>query len=146
MKIRKIYISLQWKINFYSENTENETNAFYFINILQYFFYKYIINMSIFYRIREGNKKSVCIPESNSWTRYQKNNNIIQGKKLKKVQNNKIANVAGSVWLSLFMDGSGTCKLQSTYPRSGISRIQYLNMVFVNFEFEYYHFWILGFC
>ena len=29
---------------------------------------------------------------------------------LKKAQNNKIVNVAGSVWLSLFMDGSVKCK------------------------------------
>jgi hypothetical protein len=33
---------------------------------------------------------------------------------LKKVQHNKIENVAGSVWLSLFMDGTGKCKLPST--------------------------------
>ena len=36
-----------------------------------------------------------------------------ENKLLKKAQNNKIANVEGSVWLSLFMDGSGNCKLSS---------------------------------
>ena len=30
---------------------------------------------------------------------------------LKKAQHNKTENVAGSVWLSLFMDGSGKWKL-----------------------------------
>ena len=37
---------------------------------------------------------------------------------IRKPKNNKIANAAGSVWLSLFMDGSGKCKLPSTYPAS----------------------------
>ena len=50
------------------------------------------------------------------------------------VQYKKIANVAGSVWLSLFMDGIGKCKLLSTSPSTSLSRIQHLNMVIVNFE------------
>ena len=33
---------------------------------------------------------------------------------LKKTQRNKIENIAGSVWLSLFMDGIGRYKLPST--------------------------------
>ena len=41
-------------------------------------------------------------------------------------QNIKIANVAGSVCLSLFVDHA---------PSIGLSRIQNLNMVIVNFEF-----------
>ena len=43
---------------------------------------------------------------------------------LKKAQNYKIANIEGSVWLSLFMDGSVKCKLPSTLPSTGLSRIQ----------------------
>ena len=50
---------------------------------------------------------------------------------LKKAQNDKIKNLAGSVWLSLFIDGSGKCKLPST----PLSRNQHLNMVIGNFEF-----------
>ena len=45
-----------------------------------------------------------------------------------------IANVAGSVLLNLFMDGSGKCKLPSTPPSPGLSRIQHLNMVIVNLK------------
>jgi hypothetical protein len=33
---------------------------------------------------------------------------------VKKAQHDKIENVAGSVWLSLFMDGTGKCKFSST--------------------------------
>ena len=47
--------------------------------------------------------------------------NKIQEKKepLNKAQNNKIANVADSVWLILFMDGSVKCKQPSTPPNTG---------------------------
>jgi hypothetical protein len=37
---------------------------------------------------------------------------------LKKVPHNKIENVAGSVRLSLFMDGTGKCRLPATPPKS----------------------------
>jgi hypothetical protein len=43
-----------------------------------------------------------------------------------KVQHDKIENGAGSVWLSLFMDGTGKCKLSSTPASTGLSRIQHL--------------------
>jgi hypothetical protein len=33
---------------------------------------------------------------------------------LKNAQNDKTEYVAGSVWLNLFMDGTGKCKLPST--------------------------------
>ena len=39
-------------------------------------------------------------------------------KPLKKTQHNKTENFADSVWLSLFMDGTGKCKLLSTPPIS----------------------------
>jgi hypothetical protein len=39
-------------------------------------------------------------------------------KSLKNAQNGKIENVAGSVWLCLFMSGTGKCKLKSTLPKS----------------------------
>ena len=55
----------------------------------------------------------------------------------KESQNNKFANVVGSVWLSLFMDGNGKYKLSPSPPGTGLSRIQHLNMVIVNFEFEF---------
>jgi hypothetical protein len=45
---------------------------------------------------------------------------------LKKAQHDKIENVAGSVWLSLFMDGTVKWKLPSTPPSTGLSRIQHL--------------------
>ena len=54
-------------------------------------------------------------------------------KEMPKQQN--IANVLDSAWLSLFMDGSERCKLPSTPPSTGLSRIQHLNKVIVNFEF-----------
>jgi hypothetical protein len=41
---------------------------------------------------------------------------------LKNAQNNKIENVAHLVCLSLFMDGTGKCKLPSTPPDNGLSR------------------------
>ena len=47
----------------------------------------------------------------------------------KKVQHNKTENVAGSVSLSLFMDGCGMCKLPSMSPSTGLNRIQRLKMV-----------------
>ena len=61
------------------------------------------------------------------------------GKKelLKKAQNNKIANVAGSVWLSLFVDGSVKCKLPSTLPSSGLRKNS-------AFKYRYCKFWILN--
>ena len=57
--------------------------------------------------------------------RTEKKSNIkIQKKEpLKKAQNNKIANVAGSVLLSLFMDGSVKCKLPSTPPISSFVHV-----------------------
>ena len=54
---------------------------------------------------------------------------------LMKAQNNNFANVAGSVSLGLFIDGSGKCKLPSTPPSTGLNKIKNLNMVIVNFEF-----------
>jgi hypothetical protein len=53
----------------------------------------------------------------------------------KKAQHGKIENVAGSVWLSLFMDGTAKCKLPSTPPKTGLSRIQHLTCNWYNFEF-----------
>ena len=55
---------------------------------------------------------------------------------LKKAQHNKTENVAGSVWLSLFMDGSGKCKLPSMSPNTDWSRIDHLKRIIANFEFE----------
>jgi hypothetical protein len=55
---------------------------------------------------------------------------------LKKAQYGKIETVAGSVWLSLFMDGTGKCHLPATPPSTGLSRIQHLNMKYKNFEFR----------
>jgi hypothetical protein len=55
---------------------------------------------------------------------------------LKKAQHNKIENVAGSVWLSLFMNGNGKCKFPSTPPSTGLSRIQHLTQKWWNFEFR----------
>ena len=43
---------------------------------------------------------------------------------LKKAQNDKIENVASSVWLSRLVDGSGKCQLPSTPSTAGLSRIQ----------------------
>ena len=54
---------------------------------------------------------------------------------LKKVQHNKTENVAGTVWLNLFLDGSGNGKLPSTPSCTGLSRIQHLKMIIANFEF-----------
>ena len=54
---------------------------------------------------------------------------------LKKAQHNKAENVAGSVWLSLFMDGGGMCKLPSMPPSTGLSSIQHL-MIILNVEFK----------
>jgi hypothetical protein len=45
---------------------------------------------------------------------------------LRKAQHNKIENVADSVYLSLFMDGAGKCKLPSTPHSTGLNRIQHL--------------------
>jgi hypothetical protein len=45
---------------------------------------------------------------------------------LKNLQNDKIENVTGSVWLSLFMDGNGMCKLPSTPLITGLCRIRHL--------------------
>jgi hypothetical protein len=52
-------------------------------------------------------------------------------KTIKNAQNVKNENVAGSVWLSLLMNG--TVKLQYTPPSTELSRIQHLIMVMVNF-------------
>ena len=54
-------------------------------------------------------------------------------KLLTKAQNKKNANVAGSVLLSLFMDMESAYRPRT--PTTGLSRIQHLNMVIVNFEF-----------
>jgi hypothetical protein len=46
----------------------------------------------------------------------------------KNVQNDKIENDAGSVWLSLFMDVTGKLLESASYrqlPRTGISRVQH---------------------
>jgi hypothetical protein len=43
----------------------------------------------------------------------------------------KPENVAGSVSLSLSMDGTGNCKLLSTPPINVLSSIQHLNMKLV---------------
>jgi hypothetical protein len=43
----------------------------------------------------------------------------------KKAQHGKIENVAGSVWLNLFMDRNGKCKLPSTPSSTGLSRFQH---------------------
>jgi hypothetical protein len=50
-------------------------------------------------------------------------NKIEKKESLTEVQDGKHENVAGSVWLNLFMDGSGNCKLPSTPPSTGFSRI-----------------------
>ena len=80
------------------------------------------------------------------WVKYRKK------EPLKKVQNNKIANVAGWVWLSMFMDDSVMWKLPST-PTSRSSensftvklhyvlwqiacRISYLNTCIFYFKFS----------
>jgi hypothetical protein len=47
----------------------------------------------------------------------------------KERQNDKIENIAGSVWLSLFMYGNDKLKLLSTHPSTGLRRLQHLNMV-----------------
>ena len=47
----------------------------------------------------------------------------------------KIENVAGSVWLNLFMDSNDKCKLPSTSPTIGLSRIHHLHMNIVNFQY-----------
>jgi hypothetical protein len=44
--------------------------------------------------------------------------------------------VAGSVWLSLFMDGTVKCKLRSTPSRTGLSRIQNLKWTGTNRNIE----------
>ena len=46
-----------------------------------------------------------------------------------KIKHNKTGNFAGSVGLSLFMDGSDRCKLLPTPPSTGLSTIQHLNSV-----------------
>ena len=61
--------------------------------------------------------------------KYRKN------KSPKKTKTTKVQNVRVSVLLTLFMDGSGKCKPPSTPPSTGLSRLQHLNMVIVNFEF-----------
>ena len=72
---------------------------------------------------------------------------IQKSKRLKKSKI-RLQNVAGSVGLSLFMDGSNKCNLLSILPSplslslslslppsSGLSRIQHLKMFIVNVEF-----------
>jgi hypothetical protein len=48
----------------------------------------------------------------------------------------QIENVAGSVWLSLFMDGIVKCKLPSTPPRTGLSRIQHFTWTWTIWNFQ----------
>jgi hypothetical protein len=55
-------------------------------------------------------------------------NKIEKKESLTEVQHGKHETVAGSVWLNLFMDGSGNCKLPSTPLSTGWSRIQHLNV------------------
>ena len=57
-------------------------------------------------------------------------------------KNNKIAN-AGSVYLSLFMDGSVRYKLPFTSQSTGLSRIQHLNMNIEKMNFE--HPWVCSY-
>ena len=54
-----------------------------------------------------------------------RNINIEKLKPLKKPKTTKLKNAAGSVWLSLFMDGIGKCKLPFTPPSTGLNRIDY---------------------
>jgi hypothetical protein len=54
----------------------------------------------------------------------------------KKAQHGTIENVAGSVWLSLYMDGTVKCKLSSTPAITGFSRIQTMNMNWYNLNLE----------
>jgi hypothetical protein len=51
----------------------------------------------------------------------------------KNAQNDKTENVAGSVRMSLFMDGTGKCKLPSTHPITDNSSFQHLIMKMVRF-------------
>ena len=63
--------------------------------------------------------------------------NIEKHGPLKEAQHDKIENVADSVWLSLFIDGSGKCELPSTPTSTGLSRIQHLKMFIAgNYEFK----------
>jgi hypothetical protein len=65
---------------------------------------------------------------SNTKNKTNQQPKIENTESLKKDQHDKIENVAGSVWLSLFMDGTGQCKLPSTPPSTGLSRIHHLNI------------------
>jgi hypothetical protein len=62
-----------------------------------------------------------------NWRKYES---------LKKAQHGRIENVAGSVWLSLFMDGTVKCKLPSTPGSTGLSRIQHLTWIGTILNFE----------
>jgi hypothetical protein len=53
-----------------------------------------------------------------------------------KAKHVKLENVAGTVWLTLFMDGTVKCKLSSTPPSTALSRIQHINMKWWKFEFR----------
>jgi hypothetical protein len=57
----------------------------------------------------------------------------INKESLKNAQQDKTENDAGSVLLSLFMDGNGNFKLPSTPSSTGLSRIQHLIMEMVKF-------------
>jgi hypothetical protein len=61
-------------------------------------------------------------------------NNIQINESLTEVQQGKHVNVAGSIWLNLSMDGSYSCKLPSTPPSTGFSRI-HIKHELVNFRF-----------
>ena len=64
----------------------------------------------------------------------ERGSNTKQQEPIKKAQNNTIANVAGSVWLSMLMDGCVKSTLPPMPTSTGLSRSQHLNMVIVNSE------------
>jgi hypothetical protein len=69
-------------------------------------------------------------------------NPCISSSKIEKIRISKesqirqIENFAGSVWLSLFMDGTIKCKLPSATPSTGLSRIQHLTWTGTILNFE----------
>jgi hypothetical protein len=60
-------------------------------------------------------------------------NRIEETEFLKNPHNDRTEKVAGSVWKSLFMDGTGKCRLPSKLLSAGLSRIQHLNMKILKF-------------
>jgi hypothetical protein len=70
-------------------------------------------------------------PADDSPVKYRKNESLTEAQNGKKNEN-----VAGSVLLSLVMDGTVMCKLPSMLCSTDLSRIQHLNMKWQNLEFR----------